>query len=122
MHSVVETEVFARSCRRAGLGDDEKSEIIEALAADPTAGDLIVGTGGARKLRFPAPGRGKRGGYRVVTYYCAEDVPVFLMDIFVKGERVDLSQAERNELKKILRTVADDYRGSVRKLAKKRAE
>lgn len=114
MHCVLETEVFARAAKSNGLSDDERHRIVNHLAENPTAGVLIPGTGGARKLRFPGRGKGKSGGYRVVTYYAAEDVPVFLLDLYTKGERVDLSKAERNELGKILAGIADDYRQSVR--------
>ena len=69
------------------------------LAEHPEAGDLIVGTGEARKFRFAPTGRGKRGGYRVITFFCDVDIPVFLMDVYTKGEKVDLSGAERAALK-----------------------
>lgn len=74
----------------------------------------MPGTGGARKRRIAGRGKGKRGGYRVITYYGGEDVPVFLLLLLSKGERADLSQAERNELRSILSTLADDYRAGVR--------
>ena len=60
---------------------------------------VIVGSGGARKIRFAARGRGKSGGYRVVTYYGGDDLPVFLLNAFKKGDRVNLSKAEINELR-----------------------
>lgn len=49
--------------------EDDKRELIDFLAEDPMAGDLIPGTGGVRKLRFATSGRGKRGGARVIYYY-----------------------------------------------------
>lgn len=114
MHGVLTTAVFARHAARAGFSNDDQLRLEVFLAANPKAGDIIRGTGGARKLRFAAPSRGKSSSYRVITYYAADDVPVFLLDIYSKGERVDLSQAERNELKKILSTLADLYRRSVK--------
>jgi mRNA-degrading endonuclease RelE of RelBE toxin-antitoxin system len=60
---------------------------------------LIPGTGGARKVRFGGRGKGKSGGYRVITYYAAEDVPVFLLALVDKGQRADISQADRNALR-----------------------
>lgn len=115
MHCVLETHAFARSAKQAGLSEEEVFKIKYFMSENPQAGDLIPGTGGARKIRFPAPGRGKRGGYRVVTYYAADDLPVFLLDVFAKGEKINLSQAERNELRSILGGVADAYRASVKK-------
>jgi hypothetical protein len=73
-----------------------------------------VGTGGARKLRFAPTGRGKRGGYRVVTYYGGDDIPIFLMDVYAKGDKINLSDRERAELKKELELFAQEYRAGVR--------
>lgn len=91
--------------------------IATELSENPLLGDVIPGTGGARKFRYAAPGRGKRGGYRVITFYAARDVPVFLLDIFAKGERVNLSKAECNELRATLGTLAEAYRTSVKMTA-----
>jgi hypothetical protein len=118
MHSVIETDVFGRSAD-ALLSEDERLAITTAISANPMLGQLMVGTGGARKVRFPGRGKGKSGGFRVVTFYAADDVPVFLLDVFSKGEKVNLSKAERNELKGILGKLADGWRASVRaKVAK----
>jgi hypothetical protein len=61
-------------------------------------------------VRFPFRNKGKSGGVRVVTYYCDTDTPLFLLEVFSKGERINLSKAERNELKNILSNLAEDYR------------
>lgn len=94
MHAVIETPSFIADCRNAGLLDDEVSNIVALIAADPSAGDIIPGTGGARKLRFAGRGRGKSGGYRTVSYLAGEDVPVLLLALINKGERADISQAD----------------------------
>ena len=67
MHAVIETPDFLRDAKAAGIGRDERRLIVDHVTANPMAGDLIVGSGGARKIRFAAPGRGKSGGYRVAT-------------------------------------------------------
>ena len=85
-------------------------------------GDVMAGTGGVRKVRFAGRGKGKSGGYRVVTYFAAADVPVLLLAIINKGERANLSKAERNELKKELAGFAADYRAAARQLAATRKE
>lgn len=118
MHVVIETPTYQRSCAQAGLTEDEKAAIVSIVAADPMAGDLIEGTGGARKLRVAGRGKGKSGGYRVVTFYAAADVPVFLLDLYGKGEKANLTQAEKNALRAILSVLAEEYRKSVaRKVA-----
>ena len=80
----------------AGLSKDEIEALTLQLAANPTAGDEIVGTGGCRKLRLAGRGKGKSGGYRIVTFYSGETIPVFLITAFSKGEKADLSQRERS--------------------------
>ncbi len=110
MHTIVETPVFIRSAKRAGVTDEELDAIRTLLAQSPDAGDEMPGTGGARKLRFAARGKGKSGGYRIITFYSGEDIPVFLLDIYAKGEKVDLTQSEKNTLKKILAEIVETYR------------
>jgi hypothetical protein len=113
MHCVLETNSFAASAKRMELKEKERHEITIAIANNPLLGDPIEGTGGARKVRFGKDGRGKSSGVRVVTFFPAQDVPVFLLDIYEKGEKISLSKAEKNEMKKILGGIADDYRASV---------
>jgi hypothetical protein len=113
MHSVIETRIFSRSAD-ALLTEDERLTITTAISANPTMGEVMQGTGGARKVRFPGRGKGKSGGYRVVTFYAADDVPVFLLDIYSKGEKINLTKAERNELGNTLGGLADAWRASVK--------
>jgi hypothetical protein len=115
MHAAIETPDFLADAKAAGIGDEERSKIVDALARNPIAGDEIPGTAGARKVRFRGRGKGKSGGYRVITFYTGEDIPLFLLNVFAKGDKVDLSQAERNELRKELSDLAEDYRQGVRR-------
>ncbi|WP_046863591.1 type II toxin-antitoxin system RelE/ParE family toxin [Microvirga massiliensis] len=114
MHTVIQTPTFLADAKAAGLDDGEIAGIAAIIGANPLAGDIIPGTGGARKVRIGGKGRGKSGGYRVITYYAAKDVPVFLLALVDKGQRADISQADRNALRQILGTLADDYRKGVR--------
>lgn len=70
----------------------------------------MEGTGGARKLRWGARGKGKSGGDRVITFYAGPSLPVFGLGVFGKGEKANLTKAERNELRDILSHVAAAYR------------
>ena len=110
MHTVLFTSVFQRQAAAAGLTDDEVQNIAVAIAADPLSGDLMPGTGGARKLRFARAKGGKSGGYRTIHYYGGDDVPVFLLALIDKRRRENLSAAERNELARILPQIAEAYR------------
>ena len=115
MHCVLQTDEFREAVKRLGLSENEVHSIETTLSENPQIGEIIKGTGGARKWRVPTRQKGKRGGYRVITYFAGQDVPVFLLEIFSKGERIDLTQAERNELRHILGGIAEDYRASVKR-------
>ena len=120
MHAVVETPPYLADAKAAGLTEAEREVIVDFLASHPRAGDEMRGTGGARKIRFPGRGKGKSGGYRVVTFYSGIDIPVFLMAIFSKGQKTDLTQDERNRLKQKLQTFVENYRKGVRSYVESR--
>jgi hypothetical protein len=118
MHGVIETPYYLADAKSAGVTDEERASIVAVIATDPEAGDVIPGTGGARKVRIGGKGRGKSGGYRVITYFAAQDVPVFLLRLVSKGQRADISMAERNDVRLALETIVDDYRASVSRKVK----
>lgn len=107
MRTVVELESFT-DLVEGRLTDLERLELSSFLGLNPTAGDLIPGAGGARKLRWGASQRGKSGGARVITYYHCEGCPVFLMSIYLKSERENLSRAEINAFKVACKELADE--------------
>ena len=86
---------------RSLLSEDENHSIINYLAAHPAAGDIMQGTGGIRKLRWSAQGKGKRGGVRVIYYYHNESLPLFLLTVFGKGEKANITKTERNDLARL---------------------
>jgi mRNA-degrading endonuclease RelE of RelBE toxin-antitoxin system len=88
MHTVIETEIYLRDAKAAGLSDDERQRIVDFIAANADAGREIPGTGGARKVRFAGKGKGKSGGYRIITFYSGKDIPVFLLNVFAKNEKL----------------------------------
>lgn len=97
MQTIAETPEFIR-CASKHLTADERSLLIEYLALAPKSGVLIQGTGGIRKLRWVSQGRGKRGGVRIIYYFHSERIPLYLLTLFGKNEKANLSPAERNEL------------------------
>jgi hypothetical protein len=113
MQAVAELEDFRADAAAAGMSDKEILEATLLISVNPEIGDLMAGTGGARKFRMPGRGKGKRGGYRVITYFAGADIPVFLLSVFAKSDRDNLSKAERNELRKELAGLAGDYRRSI---------
>jgi hypothetical protein len=110
VQTVVETSFFIRDAKAVGISDDERFQIIQFIAENPDAGTPIPGTGGARKIRFSGKGKGKSGGYRVVSFYSGENIPVFLLNVFAKNEKMNLSQAERNQLKVVLGSLVGAYK------------
>ena len=74
----------------------------------------MPGTGGARKLRWAGQGRGKSGGVRVITFFSGPPVPVFVLTMFGKGEKINLSKFEQNALRKMLGELVAEYRKGVR--------
>jgi hypothetical protein len=113
MHSVLTTSEFEADAKAAGLSEDEIDAIVVWLSEHPLAGDLMPGTGGARKVRFAGRGKGKSGGYRSVHYFGGEDVPLFLLALIDKGERANLTKAERNILAHELTGLVADYKAGV---------
>ncbi|MEE2917168.1 MAG: type II toxin-antitoxin system RelE/ParE family toxin [Pseudomonadota bacterium] len=111
MHTVLETPAYIAAARDAGMSPDEMAAVVSLLAADPQAGAIMPGCGGARKLRVRKPGTGKSGGYRVITYFAGDDVPVFLLTVFGKGEKDNLTKGERNALAQLTKILADALRG-----------
>ncbi len=110
MHTVVETPAYLAAATDAGLSEEEREAIKVALSREPETGDLIVGTGGCRKVRFAGRGKGKSGGYRVITFFTGSELPLFLLTVFGKGERSDLTQKERNGLADLTKRIAEGYR------------
>ena len=120
MHTVCELQSFQHAAADEGMTEVEVRALIDHLAAHPTAGNVMQGTGGCRKLRWAGKGKGKRSGYRTITFYSGDGLPVFLVTVFSKGERTNLSQAEQNALAKMTKAIVDEYRSKVVKVRKAR--
>ncbi|MDE2883059.1 MAG: type II toxin-antitoxin system RelE/ParE family toxin [Acidobacteriota bacterium] len=107
MQTVVETPAYLVAARGV-LSDARRAEVVNMVAGNPRAGVALGG--GVRKARIPLSGRGKRGGARVVFLFAGEDIPVFLLTVFAKNEKADLSVAERDALIRAAEELAADYR------------
>ena len=110
MHTVATTSAFERHAKNAGMTDHEIADAIAAIASAPQAGDLIPGTGGCRKVRVAGRGKGKSGGYRVITYFVTDSAPVYLLTVFGKGEKSNLTNSERNALHSIAKAIAAELK------------
>ena len=102
--TIAELPEFVRRAARL-LSEEERMALVQYLSANPRAGDLIAGTGGVRKLRWARGARGKSAGVRAIYYFYSEAMPLYMLTIFGKNERADLTAAERNELASVSRTL-----------------
>ena len=84
------------------LNEAERKSVIDYLAAHPRAGDIMEGTGGIRKLRWARGGKGKSGGVRIIYYYHDQRIPLYLLTVFGKNEKSNITKSERNELAKLV--------------------
>ncbi len=102
---IVETSIFTRQVLEL-LPDDEYRKLQIVLANRPQAGAIIRGSGGLRKIRWALPGRGKRGGVRVIYYWATAPERILMLLMYPKSQRDDLSPTQIKILKRI---VEDEY-------------
>lgn len=97
MHAVAETSIFSRQADTL-LGREARAVLIDTLASDPMAGDLVPGLGGIRKLRFAPARRGKSGGFRVIYYFAAVDRPILALMIYGKNVKGNITPQQRDAI------------------------
>ncbi|MDD2101207.1 type II toxin-antitoxin system RelE/ParE family toxin [Pseudomonas sp. YuFO20] len=97
----IETSIFTRRAKEL-LDDDAYAILQKLLVSNPSAGDVIEGTGGIRKMRVAAKGHGKRGGARVIYYHFISASQIALLMIYPKNEQQDLTADERKALKAVI--------------------
>ena len=85
----------------------DRADVVQALAADPEAGVSLGGD--LRKVRIARRGGGKSGGFRVLHFYREEGLPLFLLTVFAKNERANITPKERAELVALCDLIAEAY-------------
>ena len=108
MQTLAETTENIRRAEKL-LSDEERKDVLNYLAEHPKAGDLMEGTGGVRKLRWSRGSQGKSGGVRVIYYFHSESIPLYLLTLFAKNERANLTKTERNELAELVGLLVDAW-------------
>lgn len=84
------------------LSDDEQGKFQAYLIENPDDGDIIKGTGGIRKIRWSAKGKGKSGGVRIIYYWRTARDHIYLLTIYGKNEASTLTAKEKEYLKKMV--------------------
>lgn len=97
----IETFYYTKNIA-AYLSDDEQRELQNHLIEYPDDGDVIKGTGGIRKIRWGAKGKGKSGGIRVIYYWKTARGHIYLLSVYGKNEASDLTEKEKEQLKKMV--------------------
>jgi RelE toxin of RelE / RelB toxin-antitoxin system len=109
MQTVVETPPYLADAESLFTAE-ERTAIVDIVAADPHCGVVIPGSNGIRKVRFGFGGRGKSGGARVIYLFGGVDIPVFLLAAFAKNQKPDLTPKERLALGKSVGEMLANYR------------
>ena len=92
------------------MDENDYDGLIEFLARNYLKGDIVSGTGGVRKIRYARQGRGKSAGFRVIYYYHSEGNPIVPFTLFAKNQKTNVSEAEKNELYKIVQLIKKEFR------------
>ena len=107
--TIVELPEFQKRAQKT-FTKEEFDELLYFLSNNPKSGYLIRGSGGIRKLRWGAKGKGKSGGSRIIYFHHNEDIPLFLLTLFTKNEKINLSNSEKSNLAKITKTLIENYK------------
>jgi hypothetical protein len=106
--TVVETREFQQRAATR-MSETERQAFITFIAGHPEDGAIMVGTGGIRKSRWGVGSRGKSGGVRVIYYYHNPTMPLFLLTVFAKNERDNLSRHDKNSLRQVVTEIVRTY-------------
>ena len=114
MQTVAELPEFIRIADKL-LNLNERQDLVRYLASHPKTGDLMEGTGGVRKLRWRRGDHGKSGVVRVIYYFHDDKIHLYLLTLFAKGDRANLSKAERNELAELTGALVNIWKSKGKK-------
>jgi hypothetical protein len=109
MQTVVETPGYLKAAKSL-FSQIERDRIVALVAANPECGEVMQGTGGFRKLRVARSGMGKRGGARLIYILRSKAFPVFLISVYAKNEKENLTMRERNLLARHADEIFAKYR------------
>ena len=99
---IVRTTVFTKALKKLGASAADLNALETEIAANPQAGDVIPGMGGARKIRFSMAGKGKRGGGRAIYVAIVREDTAYLLTAYAKAKKEDLTPADKATLKALI--------------------
>lgn len=97
----IETPLFTKALEHY-LDDDEYAGLQQHLNQHPEAGAIVPGSGGVRKLRWAAKGRGKRGGLRVIYYLRTARGEIWMLTLYGKNARANISSHLLRQIKEAI--------------------
>jgi hypothetical protein len=106
LQTVIELDTFVKRAK-AIMSDDERTNLVNFLAANPEAGTALGG--GLRKVRIPRTGKGKSGGYRTIYVFGGRHMPLILVTVFAKNEKDNLSTTELADAVKLSKALIANY-------------
>ena len=106
LQTIVELPEFIRRAK-AIMTDTERIALVSYIAANPEAGVALGG--GLRKVRIPREGGGKSGGYRTIYVFGGTQMPIFLVTVFAKNEKDNLTKAEQTAVAALARMLIATY-------------
>jgi hypothetical protein len=110
LQTVVEMPEFQRRAK-AIMSDVDRQAAISWIATNPEEG-IVLG-GGLRKVRIPRAGGGKSGGFRTIYVYGGRDIPIFLITVFAKNEKANLSPREQAVAVELSKTIISAWRSAL---------
>jgi len=98
---IIETSIFTKRILQL-MSDDLYRELQNVLVVYPESGKIIQGSAGLRKIRWKTKLRGKQGGVRVIYYFSTKEQQIFMLMVYAKNERTDLTKNQLSILRKVV--------------------
>jgi mRNA-degrading endonuclease RelE of RelBE toxin-antitoxin system len=108
--TIAETHSFQKEAQKI-LGENELDKLKDFLSKNPKSGDIIPGLRGIRKIRWQVNQKGKSGGSRIIYFFYNTNIPVFLLDIYTKSSKSDLSSKEKKIMNNMVDELIESYGG-----------
>lgn len=109
----IETKSFTKSWNGLGLNEEDLKRLQEYLVEHPDAGEIIIGTGGLRKLRWKLPNKGKSSSVRTIYIDFSTYEKIYLIGVYTKSIKESLSDSEKKQLRDLVKLLLHELRGDM---------